>query len=334
MNKRIGVLVLFALASTVFGSGLASAATTISTNIQTDGTLSVTGLSTFTGPLTTSGTTGGYQIDGNLILQASSTLNSVFIGQSAGNSNAVTGTDNDAFGLQALYSNTTGGRDNAIGYQALYSNTTGTYNNAFGLEALYSNTTGGNTVAFGHVALYSNTTGGSNVAVGYSSLFSNTTGTGNVAVGQNSGQSNGSATSTVSVGFLAGGGTSLFSNQGSVAIGYEAGRHFATGSDYNTLLGFQSGVSITTGNHNIVLGAEDTTPDGLTTGSGNIIIGNNTAALTATASNQLDIGNIIFGTGLSGTGSTIAGSVGVGVTNPTSEFQVASSTSNATLAVF
>lgn len=331
MNKSLRLFVLCAVGGIVLSAGLVSAATTISTNIQTDGTLAVTGLSTFTGPLTTSGTTGGYQIDGNLILQASSTLNSLFIGQSAGNSTAVTGTDNNAFGLQALNSNTTGGRDNAIGYQALYSNTTGTYNNAFGLQTLYSNTTGGNNVALGHAALFSNTTGGQNVAAGYVALDSNVTGINNVAIGENSAQFNSAATSTVSIGYFAGSGAGLFSDQGSVAIGYEAGRHFATGSDYNTLFGYQSGVLITTGNHNVVLGAFDTNDSSLTTGSNNIVIGNNLTVPSASNSNQLDIGNEIYGTGLSGTGSTVStGNVGIGVTNPTSEFQVASSTSNAT----
>jgi hypothetical protein len=55
-----------------------------------------------------------------------------------------TGSNNVAFGYQALYANTTANLNSAFGYQALYANTTGGTNSAFGLQALYSyNNTGG-----------------------------------------------------------------------------------------------------------------------------------------------------------------------------------------------
>jgi hypothetical protein len=41
-------------------------------------------------------------------------------------------------------------------------------------------------------------------------------------------------------------GTAAYSNQGGTAVGYQSGKSFATGSDYNTLLGYQAGYGITT----------------------------------------------------------------------------------------
>jgi hypothetical protein len=52
-------------------------------------------------------------------------------------------------------------------------------------------------------------------------------------------------------------------------------------------------------------------------GSQNILIGNNISLPSATANGQLKIGNIIYGTGITGTGSTVStGNIGIGTTSP------------------
>lgn len=70
-----------------------------------------------------------------------------------------------------------------------------------------------------------------------------------------------------------------YSAQGSVAVGWSAGKKFGTGSDYNTLIGYQSGYNVTSGANNILIGASPTSGNtNLSTGSGNIIIGYNISA--------------------------------------------------------
>jgi hypothetical protein len=123
----------------------------------------------------------------------------------------------------------------------------------------------------------------------------------------------------------------------------------ATGADYNTILGYQSGFNLTSGFGNIALGASSTA--NLTTGAGNIGIGNNTYFQSATANNQLNIGNLLFGilpaTSTSFTLPT-SGAIGIGTSTPwgklsvslnngdtnTMAFVIASSTASATTTLF
>ncbi|MFA5998244.1 MAG: immunoglobulin-like domain-containing protein [Candidatus Paceibacterota bacterium] len=251
-----------------------------------------------------------------------STLNNTFVGVGVGQADT-TGYYNTASGYQALYSNATGFYNTANGMQALYSNT-GNSNTANGMKALYSNT-GSNNTASGVNALYSNTTGGGNTANGVSALYSNTTGANNTAIGQFALSSNISATTTTAIGVSAAQGPSNYYNQGGVYVGYRSGFSAATDSDYNTLVGYQSGYGITTGSNNIWIGTatSSTAIANLTTGSQNILIGNNISLPSATASGQLNIGNIIFGTGITGTGSTVStGNIGIGTTSPWGQLSV------------
>jgi hypothetical protein len=72
-------------------------------------------------------------------------------------------------------------------------------------------------------------------------------------------------------------------------------------ADYNTIIGYQAG-------------------SGLTTGDNNIIIGNATQVADNAGNNQMSIGNLIYGTGM--TGVTSAGNIGIGVSNPTEKLHV------------
>jgi len=266
--------------------------------------------------LNADGTVGGVQIKAG-----GSGLNNIFIGLNSGRQNT-TGYSNNALGLSSLYSNTTGNHNNALGYYSLYSNTTGGYNNALGGYSLYANTTGGYNNALGGYSLYSNTTGNHNNALGLSSLYSNTTGNHNNALGYYSLYSN----------------TTGNTNN---ALGREAGRYNETGSE-NNYFGFRAGgfgagaanshsgttavgsyalYNLTTGNYNLGLGYK--AGENLTSGSGNVIIGYDIDAPSATASNQLNIGNLIFGTNLDGRNATLStGNVGIGTTAPGQKLQL------------
>jgi BclA C-terminal domain len=100
-----------------------------------------------------------------------------------------TGNDNTAVGAFALNVNTTGFENTAVGSGALSSNAApgnpgeSSDNNAVGMNALFSNTTGSGNDAFGVEALFSNTTGTCNVALGNAALLANSTGSDNIAVG-------------------------------------------------------------------------------------------------------------------------------------------------------
>jgi hypothetical protein len=317
-------------------------------NIQFKGTYY--GTINFAGLLNTSSTGGGYQIDGGTVLYASSTNFITFGGIGAGagiiahatSSSSTSGPRSTAFGYSALQSgsnsagdntaigylsinhNTTGTGNTGVGVQSLSSNTTGPYNTGVGYFALQANTTGAYNTALGF-SLYGNTTGSRNLAGGTYALSANKTGNDNVSLGYFSFGNNTSATNTVAIGSSAAAGAASYNNQGGVAVGYKSGFNFASGSDYNTLLGYQSGYNITTGSNNLILATatSSTSIANLTTGSQNILIGNNISLPSATASGQLNIGNILFGTGITGTGSTISsGLIGIGTTSPTTALQV------------
>ncbi|MGH1455934.1 MAG: tail fiber domain-containing protein [Alphaproteobacteria bacterium] len=76
------------------------------------------------------------------------------------------------------------------------------------------------------------------------------------------------------------------------AIGYNALSSNTTGY-WNTAIGYNAMTANTTGYSNIAIGRQ--TGDNITTGSSNIIIGQGIDAPSATADNQLNIGNLIYG---------------------------------------
>jgi hypothetical protein len=241
------------------------------------------------------------------------------IGYNAGFSN--TGSTNNIFGSSAGYSNS-GGFNSLLGSSAGYSNS-GSYNNLLGALAGYSNSGGFNNI-LGYQAAYNNAGSENNIfgfnagyynTGSYNNLFGrsagfNSTGSYSEFIGYETGARM-SASSTVAIGGLAlrGGSGSAFSGNNATttnntAIGYGAGYNVATGGDNNILLGYQAA-------------------DSLTTGANNIIIGYDVEAPSNTGSNQLNIGNLIFGTGLDGTGTTLAsGNVGIGTTTPSARLSI------------
>jgi len=105
-----------------------------------------------------------------------------------------------------------------------------------------------------------------------------------------------------------------------IAIGPETLTSVTTGTG-NTVLGGYAGSSLTSGNSNVLLGYR--AGDALTTGTKNIVIGYDIDLPTTDSTNMLNIGNLIYATGLDGSGTTTStGNVGIGTTAPSYKLDV------------
>ena len=194
---------------------------------------------------------------------------------------------------------------------------TGSNNLTVGLATLANITTGSRNIQIANSAS-TLTTGSENIFIGSLSGYDTSTGIGNVAIG---------AASLVDT-FLIKNYTGNFN----VAIGRNAGLSYngLTSGAENTFLGYFSGASFAAAaSKNIAIGSNVEIQDPVfpnstpTTGSNNIIIGNNIQLPVRTASNQLNIGNFIYGTGLSGTYRTLSpGKIGIGVAAPSEALDI------------
>ena len=289
------------------------------------GNMLVTGLgNTFVGIAAGYATTSGWSLDA--------------FGQQALASNT-SGYENVAVGITAMEDNTIGHGNAAFGTSALANNTSGNFNTALGVEALIAATTADNNTAVGASALVLNTTGPNNVAVGGLALGSNLVGANNVAVGLNAGWYSLGSGNTL-VGMQAGQGVVNVSTYANNSIlGYLAGHDLTTGGynsffgtnaghanssgQHNSFYGNEAGLSVTTGIRNTIIGSMG--GQDLTTGSHNILLGYGiNVPAGATSANTLNIGNIIYGTTVDGSGDVIStGNVGIKKENPGSSFAVA-----------
>lgn len=257
----------------------------------------------------------------------------------------ISGSNNNALGNEALSWNSTGSDNNALGVNTLYYNTTGSYNNAFGPDALRgsstANQTGTDNNAFGYGTLFSNTDGSFNNSLGRQSLLYNSSGSNNNAFGQSSLRYNATGNHNNALGSEALNGSSTASNTGSNnnafgryslfgnatgdsnnAIGYQTLFGNSSGS-YNNIIGYRAGYDNTTGNDNITIGRWATTGVGITSGSDNILLGRGVrAGLNQAGSNQLNIGNLIFGTNLGVDGGMSTGNIGIGSSSPMARLSV------------
>jgi hypothetical protein len=161
------------------------------------------------------------------------------------------GSENSAFGHQALMNTSKGLLNTAVGSEAMKYNTEGSNNVAVGFRSLAHNFQGVGNIAVGGQALYLNSTGNANVAVGNASLLMNTSGYGNTALGS---------------------ATLLFNEQGiqNTALGYKS-MYSTTYGFGNTAAGSQSLYSNSTGTNNVAIGYK--TMWGNTTGVSNVAIG-------------------------------------------------------------
>ena len=223
--------------------------------------------------------------------------NNVLMGSQAGSSLAGS-SKNVAFGTQALYSENEADGSTAIGYHALrlqdVSGSGNTGNVAVGYIAGTSVSTGVDNTLVGSSGGFSLTTSSKNVAFGTGALAAEDTADGSTAIGyhallrQDAGTGN---TGNAAVGYEAG--VSVSTGKKNTLMGSEAGSYLTTGSD-NTIIGYQAGVSSTTstgletGHENTIIGAN--AGYNLTTGFHNIIIGKDAAASTPGVSNEITLG--------------------------------------------
>ena len=230
------------------------------------------------------------------------------------------GIDNTAMGDRAAKGLTTAGANTAVGSRALTAVTTSNYNSAFGFQALQaitsvnqagtdccgdgSGNSGGFNGAFGAGVLRANTTGYANYCFGYNCMPLVTTGHGNAGIGYNTflvldtGHDNTALGSEASEQLAGNSGNSSWS----VAVGTDA--YFGninTPTPFNahtyTAVGAFAGQNVASGaNMNIFLGAG--AGGGCTTCSSNIVIGTDVDVPNDTGANQLNIGNVLYGTGI------------------------------------
>ena len=256
----------------------------------------------FTGPRAGfSNTTGnlntmyGYEAGQN----STTTVYSTFLGFRAGKGNGGinTGNSNTFLGYQTGFANTTGASNSSVGFRSGEANTTGAFNSSVGAMALVNNTTGRNNVAIGVNAGFGASLGvnpSDNVMIGYRAAQRIESGRYNAVIGAQSAYN-------------------ISTGQGNSFLGDQSGNKITTGS-HNTVLGRYGGSDLTTGNDNIAIGYQTR---GFATGNQNIVIGYRSQIDNA-ASNQLNIGNLIYGTGVnSSTGTNVSnGSIGLGTAAP------------------
>lgn len=186
-------------------------------------------------------------------------------------------------------------------------------NTVVGKDALTANTSGGGNLAVGMQALNANTTGQANTALGPQALMSNTTSSYNTAVGLMALHAN-----------TAVGAQALYMSMGNnnTALGYNSFKNLGSG-DENIAVGAGAFSGLVNGSDNIAIGYA--AAPSLIGGSNNIFIGANTnVTARGNYSNTLNIGNLIFGSGLGQLQNNQypVGAVGVGVITPSERLDV------------
>jgi len=238
------------------------------------------------------GNTGNYNLFVGSSAGRSNTIggSNSFLGNSAGYNNS-SGSNNSFFGYSAGYYNTTGSSNTFAGAYAGYNNITGSSGTFAGVYAGYSNTVGDENSFFGAYAGSSNTTGGGNSFLGYQAGYNNTIGGNNSFLGANAGYNNIGAGNSIAG---SSGGYNTQTGSANAIFGSQAG-YGATNQSFSssTIMGSQAGFSLTTGSDNILLGFK--AGYNIQNGTGNIVIGYNKDTSAASASNELNIGGVLYG---------------------------------------
>ena len=238
--------------------------------------------------LTANVTGGGNTAIGDGALSSNTGASNTAIGSSALQNS--TGSANTAIGDDAMQGSTTGSGNVVIGIQTLDGLNEGDNNNVIGLRSGRNNTTGSNNNILGANSFTQNTSGSENIGIGSTVLRNNETGERNIAIGQqamgNNPAANGDMDDNIALGFRAG-----FNLSGAATEG--------DGANNNLMLGYQAG-------------------DLTTFGDNNVIIGYDVDASSATASQELNLGGILFGNlgdDPATAGVTEMPNIGIGVSN-------------------
>lgn len=157
-------------------------------------------------------------------------------------------------------------------------------NTVIGIGSFKANTSGYNNTVLGGNSLYTNTTGSLNTVVGSNSMIISTSGIRNVVLGSDAMTANTSGNFNVALG----NGTLVKNTTGdyNVQIGYYGATTGITTGSGNIGIGFNAGTNLTTGSNNIIIGSQSTDV---------IPVVYVDAPISATESNQLNIGNWIYG---------------------------------------
>ena len=219
-------------------------------------------------------------------------------------------------------------RNVAIGFRS-GENIDGNYNITLGQDA-GKNIIGSNNLVFGRL---SNVLGGDdNVAIG-SGAGNGVTGSGNVFIGSNSGDGDGNFNVGIgdqtllnlttgqynqAIGFNAG--FELLDGENNFLGGVNAGRLMTSGSD-NTFLGYRCGYNAQ-GDGNTFIGKQ--VADVVSTGSNNILIGNNIDLPDPAAQNIISFGNALIFRDVDAVNHNIEtdAKIGIGTYNPTETLEV------------
>lgn len=281
------------------------------------------------------GKTYGYGIGDSLFAYASSTNGMTLLGLGSGGQNATTSntfTGNVAIGSGALQS-VTGSQNTAVGYRSLFLETANGgsgSNTAIGYNALASSTNAVNNTALGNFAGLGITTGSSNVAIGPNAMgrlgSQSITGSNNTVVGNTSGARMTSGLQNTFIGSTVAD-SGAVTGQNNIGLGYQAIRSITSGLN-NVAIGFGIAPGLTTGYDNIFLGeTQNGGGSNTSTGGGNILLGYNALAPSASTNSFLNIGNTLFGT-LSATSTATAlqlptsGTFSIGSTSPFAKFSI------------
>ncbi|MDR1698435.1 MAG: hypothetical protein LBR75_01240 [Prevotellaceae bacterium] len=240
--------------------------------------------------------TGSYNVAiGTRAMSNSRGTDNIAVGYSA--TDNVTGSNNTAIGSWALRSGQSA--NTAIGYKSQTS-ATGNSTPSVGYYTLKS-TTGRNNVAVGNYALQSHNSGGYNTAIGASALSQARVGNKNTGVGHSALHN---VTGSENTALGSGAGRNITTGMRNIAIGLDAGG--SINSSYNIIMGYRS--EATTSDNNIIIGKKITLPAG--------------------TSNGLNIGGVLFGSGLHSelpdypSAAPANGRIGINVVNPQATLDV------------
>lgn len=241
------------------------------------------------------------------------TINGVEIGKAGGTTSVTNLAIGPAAGVGRPLEQFTSANNVGIGYEALENNVDGFECVAVGRGALQDNVNGQRNTAFGHQALRDNGTGGGNAfgstAIGWQASVSNTSGINNVSLGYAALQGNTTANNNTAVGFRA---------LDSAGIG-----------DDNTAIGYSSLTALSSGAQNVVVGSGAGT--NLTGGSNNTIVGYNAEPSSATASNEITLGdtNVTYFRVPGVNVYADSEGIGVGITDPQANLHTSTTGENA-----